>query len=74
MGNKGKQELDHLFSFVYNFHNSIKLTIESSTMEIPFLDVRVMIKNGRLETSVYSKPTDRHAYMFYCFVLLFELV
>ena len=59
----GKQELDRFFSFVNNFHDSIKFTIECSTESIPFLDVLVRINHGNLETSVYSKPTDRHAYL-----------
>ena len=30
---------------------------------ICFLDLKMSIQNNRLETTVYSKPTDRHLYL-----------
>ena len=32
-------------------------------MVISFLDARVMLKNGKISTSVYSKPIDSHLYL-----------
>ena len=46
-------ELDH-------HHTSIKFTANWSTEEVSFLDTRVYIKNGRVETDLYTKPTDKH--------------
>ena len=37
--------------------------MDYSSKEICFLDVLVMIKEGLIETSVYSKPTDKHTYL-----------
>ena len=34
-----------------------------SYSEIPFLDVNVMLIDGRLETDLYVKPTDKHQYL-----------
>ena len=44
-------------------HTSIKFTANWSTEEISFLDTRVYIKNGRVETDLYTKPTDKHQYL-----------
>ena len=41
----------------------MKFTASQSTEEVSFLDVRVMMKNGKISTSVYSKPTDSHLYL-----------
>ena len=55
--------------FAQNFSSSkkmgstIKFTVSQSTEEVNFLDVRVMIKDGKIITSVYSKPTDSHLYL-----------
>ena len=43
--------------------STIKFTSNQSTEEVSFLDVRVMVKNGKISTSVYSKPTDSHLYL-----------
>ena len=44
-------------------HPTIKFTSSFSYNEIPFLDVIVMLLNGRLETDLYVKPTDKHQYL-----------
>ena len=56
----GPDNLDHFVNFCNTFHPTIKFTSESSAKEIPFLDVVVSIKYGRLHTDLYSKPTDSH--------------
>ena len=43
--------------------STIKFAVSQSTEEVNFLDVRVMIKDGKIITSVYSKPTDSHLYL-----------
>ena len=47
------------------FHPNIKFTHESSTESIPFLDLRVKLSQGKLETDLHIKPTDRHQYLHY---------
>ena len=46
-----------------NYHTTIKLTADWSAQEVTFLDTRVYIKNGRVETDLYVKPTSRHEYL-----------
>ena len=36
-------------------------THESSTESVPFLDLRVKLSQGQLETDLHIKPTDRHS-------------
>jgi hypothetical protein len=40
---------------------SINFTQEVSQKEVSFLDTKVKIVNNRLETDLYSKPTDSHS-------------
>lgn len=63
--NDGPKELLNFFHLANSLHPSIKFTIESSRVSIPFLDVEVCFKGGRIATKVYSKPTDRHSYLHY---------
>ena len=44
---------------------SINFTQEVSQKEVSFLDTKVKIVNNRLETDLYSKPTDSHSYLMY---------
>ena len=37
--------------------------MEVGGRNLPFLDLLLTIVNNRLETSVYSKPTDTHVYL-----------
>ena len=34
-----------------------------STTSVPFLDVKVILENGKLKTDLYSKPTDKFQYL-----------
>ena len=31
--------------------------------DIPFLDVKIFLENGKIETDLYCKPTDKHQYL-----------
>ena len=59
----GTEELERFLEMCNRFHHSIKFTTESSTTEIPFLDVLVCISDGVLHTDLYSKPTDSHQFL-----------
>ena len=59
----GETTLEQFHRDFNMFHPSIKLTIEHSKHQVNFLDTTVMIKNGRLATTVYKKPTDRNSYL-----------
>ena len=47
------------------FHPNIKCTHKSSAESIPFLDLLVKLSQGKLETDLHIKPTDRHQYLHY---------
>ena len=38
-------------------------TSERSTTSIPFLDVKILLENGKIENDLYWKPTDKHQYL-----------
>ena len=59
----GPDDLDHFVNFCNTFHPTIKFTSESSAKEITFLNVMVSIKDRRLHTDLYSKPTDAHQFI-----------
>ncbi|XP_070570116.1 uncharacterized protein [Ptychodera flava] len=44
-------------------HPTIKFTIEHSSKHIAFLDTDMSIQNNSIHTSIYSKPTDKHPYL-----------
>ncbi|KAJ8049337.1 hypothetical protein HOLleu_02040 [Holothuria leucospilota] len=44
-------------------HPTIKCTFDSSAESVQFLDVQITQRSNRLETQLYSKPTDSHAYL-----------
>ena len=47
------------------FNFNIQFTYESSKKSIAFLDLDVALYNGRLESTVHVKLTDRHQYLHY---------
>ena len=59
----GEEKLNDFITYLNNLHPTIKFTSSFSYNEIPFLDVKVMLLNGRLETDLYVKPTDKHQYL-----------
>ena len=47
------------------FHPNLKFTYEKSKEKINFLDVIIKIKEDRIITDLYCKPTDGHEYLHY---------
>ena len=47
------------------FSDDIKFTYEYNKDSISFLDLKVILSNGKLITSLYCKPTDCHQYLHY---------
>ena len=43
--------------------SKIKFEINQSTESVHFLDVTIMLVDGAIATTVYSKPTDSHLYL-----------
>ncbi|XP_041423533.1 uncharacterized protein LOC108704076 isoform X3 [Xenopus laevis] len=42
---------------------TIKFTLEFDKTEIHFLDVKVEVRDGKFETDIYRKPTDKITYL-----------
>ena len=62
----GQEELDVFFEFCNNNRHGLKfeITPESvSTVSIPFLDIRIILRNLKLHTDLYVKPTDKFQYL-----------
>ena len=62
----GKEEHDKFLSYCNkNRHGIIfEVTPESvSTTSVPFLDIRVILRNNKLHTDLYVKPTDKFQYL-----------
>ena len=59
----GEQELDIFFKHLNSFTPNLSFTHEASKKCIPFLDLEVKLIDGKLETDLYMKPTDRHQYL-----------
>ena len=47
------------------FDPCIKFTYESNKESIAFLDIKVSLRNGKVFTDVYVKPTDCPQYLHY---------
>jgi hypothetical protein len=49
--------------FVNILDPSLKFTVEIGGKSLKFMDLLITLENGKLETTVYSKPTDGHLYI-----------
>ena len=56
----GEGNLKRFLEELNNYDPNIKFTHEYSKKEIPFLDLKVGIKDGKITTDLYVKDTDRH--------------
>jgi hypothetical protein len=58
--------LEELLAHFNSFYATTKFTVErEKDASIPFLDVKVTRKNGKVTTEVYRKPTDTGLYLQY---------
>ena len=46
-----------------SIHQRIKLEMTTSKQTINFLDVKVYFEEDKYETTIYTKPTDKHLYL-----------
>jgi len=60
---EGPESLQDFQIFMNSFHPTINFTFEVSQSHVPFLDTLTQIINNRIETTLYSKPTDKHSYL-----------
>ena len=61
----GEYKLKAFLENLDQFHPNLKFTHESRTESIPFLDLHVKLSQGKLETDVHIKSTDRSQYLHY---------
>ncbi|XP_069473373.1 uncharacterized protein [Ambystoma mexicanum] len=53
-----QEELTSFLNYLNTIHHSIKFTMEIGAPSLHFLDVCLEIKDNRISTNVYHKPTD----------------
>ena len=58
-----RAKLEQFYQQCNLFDPNIKFEQTVSDKSIPFLDVLVILKDGKIETDLYSKPTDTHQYL-----------
>ena len=61
----GKEHLETFLQELNNFNPDLKFTYESNEKEIPFLDLKVKLNEGKISTDFYIKSTDRHQYLYF---------
>jgi len=59
----GEESLKNFCKEANKIHPRIQLTLEYSHDSITFLDTRVKVINGTIQTDLYTKPTDQHLYL-----------
>ena len=62
---KSENDLSIFHEILNSLHPDISFTMESSTEELPFLDVMIKCVNGKIITDIYYKPTDTKQYLMY---------
>jgi len=55
--------IERVSEILNDLHPDIKFTIETSPLELPFLDVLVKKQGSNLSTDIYHKPTDSRRYL-----------
>ena len=55
--------MQQFLDFMNSLDEMLKFTMEIGGDRLAYLDLLISILNGRLETTVYSKPTDSHLYL-----------
>ena len=59
-----EDELRTFITYLNNIHPTIKFTSSHSATFTSFFDVKVSLsKFGKVETDLYTKPTDKHQYL-----------
>ena len=59
----GEEFLKLFLEKINKIHPTIKFTTDWSYSSVKFLDVKVIIKDGRIITDLHWKPTDSHQYL-----------
>ena len=62
---ESEESLEKLFQDLNYLHPNLKFTYEKSREKIKFLGMVIKIKEGKIITDLYCKPTDCHQYFHY---------
>ena len=68
-----EEELQKFMGELNSFDTNIKITYKYIDKRVSFLDLQVDIVHGKLITSLFGKPTDRHQYLHYSSSILSTL-
>ena len=60
---EGKDNLEEFHKLAKTIHPKIQITMDSSNITIPFLDVLVSLCDGKISTTIFEKETDKHMYV-----------
>ena len=60
-----EENLDTFLEDLNKFHFNLRFTYEKSREKINFLNVVIKIKEGKITTNLFCKPTDGHQYLHY---------
>ena len=61
----GQEKLKVFLEDLNKFHPNLKFTSVSSEENVAFLDLKVKLKQGKIETDLHVKSTNRHRYLHY---------
>ena len=61
--NGTNERLNDLHKFINSIDSNLQFTMEIGGTSLDFLDLRITIVDNKLQTTVYSKPTDSHLYL-----------
>ncbi|XP_057302660.1 uncharacterized protein LOC130636829 [Hydractinia symbiolongicarpus] len=56
-------KLQEFFVFMNSINQDLKFTMEIGGDKLCFLDLQMSLKDNKISTTVYSKPTDTHLYL-----------
>ena len=59
----GEQSLREFHTKANSIHHQIQVDLRLSTSSLDFLDVTVKLNEGKLETDLFTKPTDSKSYL-----------
>ena len=60
-----EEELNEFLNYINEAHATIKFNWTWSKESVNYLDVQVMNTNGKIDTDLYTKPTDKHQFLSY---------
>ena len=63
MWTHGENHLKDFLEHLNQAYPAIKFTADWSPDSVSFLDVTITLKDGEVQTDLYSKPTDMHQYL-----------